>query len=222
MPRPILVSWTTFLFLRFYLLIQREEKGGRKRGRETSTCGCLSCGPHWGPGPQLRHVPWLGIEQATLWFTAHAQSTELHQPGLLFFFFFCNYSKHVESRDCLQAILSSPWLPSQLPAICFCLPILHSTWSHNGHSRPPNCQIQWPHLACCILKPASTEQLAPLSWDEALYFPAATSYIAGLAFSLTKHILHFNLPEGFWNWDRNAGPFPTLLACSAPLPHPIF
>ena len=42
----------------------------------------LSCGPHWGPGPQPRHVPWLGSEPVTLWFTAHAQSTELHQPGL--------------------------------------------------------------------------------------------------------------------------------------------
>ena len=44
-------------------------------------CDCLSCGPHWGPGPQPRHVPWLVIEPATFWFTARNQSTELHQPG---------------------------------------------------------------------------------------------------------------------------------------------
>ena len=31
-------------------------------------CGCLLCAPYWGPGPQPRHVPWLGIEPATLWF----------------------------------------------------------------------------------------------------------------------------------------------------------
>ena len=49
-------------------------------------CGCLSCGPHWGPGLQPRHVPQLGIEPATLWFAARAQSTELHQPGLVFSF----------------------------------------------------------------------------------------------------------------------------------------
>ena len=61
----------------------REEKGARKRGREISMCGCLSCGPHCGLGPQPRHVSWLGIELATLWFIAHAQSTELHQPGLI-------------------------------------------------------------------------------------------------------------------------------------------
>ena len=32
-------------------------------------CGCLLCASYWGPGLQPRHVPQLGIEQATLWFT---------------------------------------------------------------------------------------------------------------------------------------------------------
>ena len=30
--------------------------------------GCLSRAPFWGPDLQPRHVPWLGIEPATLWF----------------------------------------------------------------------------------------------------------------------------------------------------------
>ena len=42
-----------FFFLRFYLFLFEEGKGGR----ETSVCGCLSCTPPWGPGPQPRHVP---------------------------------------------------------------------------------------------------------------------------------------------------------------------
>ena len=42
---------------------------GREKERETSMCGCLSCTPFWGPGPQPRHVPWWEIEPATLWFT---------------------------------------------------------------------------------------------------------------------------------------------------------
>ena len=33
-------------------------------------CGCLLCAPYWGPGLQPKHVPWLGIEPATLWFTS--------------------------------------------------------------------------------------------------------------------------------------------------------
>ena len=53
------LSWGSFfLFLRFYFF--REGKGGRKRGRETSKCGCLSRAPYWGPGPQPKHMPWLG------------------------------------------------------------------------------------------------------------------------------------------------------------------
>ena len=32
-------------------------------------CSCLSCTPYQGPGRKPRHVTWLGIEPATLWFT---------------------------------------------------------------------------------------------------------------------------------------------------------
>ena len=50
----------TFVFLFFkdfiYLFLERG-KGERKRGRETSVCGCLSCAPHWEPGLQPRHLP---------------------------------------------------------------------------------------------------------------------------------------------------------------------
>ena len=66
-----------------YLFIHFLERGeGREKETEISMCGCLSCGPHWGPGLQPRHVPRLGIELTTLWFAARAQFTERHQPGL--------------------------------------------------------------------------------------------------------------------------------------------
>ena len=45
-------------------------------------CGCLSCTPCWGPGPQPRHVPQLGFEPEIFGSQACTQSTELHQPGL--------------------------------------------------------------------------------------------------------------------------------------------
>ena len=50
-------------------------------------CGCLLWALYWEPGPQPRHVPWLGIELVTLWLTAHAQSTELHQTRLFSYSF---------------------------------------------------------------------------------------------------------------------------------------
>ena len=58
----------TFL-KRFYLLNFRQRgREGEREGEEHQHCGCLSHTPHLGPGLQLRHVPWLGIEPATLWF----------------------------------------------------------------------------------------------------------------------------------------------------------
>ena len=51
-----------FFFLRFYSFIFREWVRER---RDTTMCGCLSLATYWGPGPQPRHVPRLGIEPAT-------------------------------------------------------------------------------------------------------------------------------------------------------------
>ena len=56
---------------RFYLFFFRERR--RKRWWETcvreTSISCLSHTPNWGPGPQPRCVPWLGIEPATFQFT---------------------------------------------------------------------------------------------------------------------------------------------------------
>ena len=48
------------LFLRFYLFTFGEGKGTRKRGRETSMCGCLSHAPHRGYSLQPKHAPKTG------------------------------------------------------------------------------------------------------------------------------------------------------------------
>ena len=49
-----------FFFFKILFIYFREGKGGRKRGRETSMCGCLLCAPYWGLGLQPRHVPQTG------------------------------------------------------------------------------------------------------------------------------------------------------------------
>ena len=74
-----------FFFLNFiYLFLDTGEE--RKRGRETSVYGCFSRIPYWGHGLQPRHVPQLGIEPATLWFTGQHSTTEPHQPSKLKYF----------------------------------------------------------------------------------------------------------------------------------------
>ena len=62
------------VFKRFYLFIFREEKEGRKGGRETSMCGCLLSALYWGPGLQPWHVPWLGIKLATFCFICQSST----------------------------------------------------------------------------------------------------------------------------------------------------
>ena len=69
-----------FIFLKIlFIYFQRDEKGERKRRKETLMYCCLLCAPYWGPGLQPRHVPWLGIEPVGS--QASAQCTEPHQPG---------------------------------------------------------------------------------------------------------------------------------------------
>ena len=97
---------------RFYIFIFREGEGGRKRGREISMCGCLLSAPYWPPGLQPRHMPWLGIEPATLWFTGRQSihwSTAARAP--LFFL-----------------ISNSLWHPLYYPKMKF---IYYITHTHN-------------------------------------------------------------------------------------------
>ena len=53
-------------FLNIYLVLERGE--GKVRGRETLMYGYVSYISSWGPGPQPRHVPWLGFESMTFQF----------------------------------------------------------------------------------------------------------------------------------------------------------
>ena len=60
--------WTNLdtFFKKGYLFLERGE--GREKERERNINGCLFHAPDQGPGPQPRHVPWLGIEPVILWF----------------------------------------------------------------------------------------------------------------------------------------------------------
>ena len=110
------------------------------RRRETSMCGCLLCFPYWGPGPQPRNVSWLGIEPATLWFAARAQSTEPHQPG-------CSVS--------LRMNISQPHWWGMKP--------LSSQWEYRACEQ----RETWDRTSCAIKglhqKTASVEN--PPGWD---------------------------------------------------------
>ena len=77
---------TFFIYMYILILFIFRGEGKEKEG-EKYQCVVASRIPcHWGPGPQPRHVPRLGFEPMTLWFTAHAQCFELHQSGWINYF----------------------------------------------------------------------------------------------------------------------------------------
>ena len=78
-------------FLKKTLFLERGEGKEKERGRNTNVWLPLACSPpHWGLGPQPRHVLWLGIMcsdwESNRWpfgFQASTQSTEPQQPELI-------------------------------------------------------------------------------------------------------------------------------------------
>ena len=58
--------FTFLIFKRFYSFFFRVGKGGRKRGRETSMCGCLSHAPYWEPVRNPGMCPRLGVKMDLL------------------------------------------------------------------------------------------------------------------------------------------------------------
>ena len=97
---------SSVLFFQFIYLWQegREGEGEEEKhlcARNTShwlVASRLSHGPNWGPGPQPRHVPWLGIVPVTLQFTGQCCPLSHTNQGclwsVLFIFFKLLQYKH--------------------------------------------------------------------------------------------------------------------------------
>ena len=71
----------TSLSLFFKSFLYLEGKGGRKRGRKTPMCGCLSRAPTGDLACHPAMCPDWELNQRPLASRASIQSTEPHQPG---------------------------------------------------------------------------------------------------------------------------------------------
>ena len=113
-------------------------------------CGCLSHAPYWGPGPQPRHVFWLGIDMATLWFTgqhsihwatpARAVTIFLFNPcasSLIYFLHYIHPSPNLYNYPLLHTVLCL--IPSHLSHYSLFPPL----WQPSASSLTVQVQPLW-------------------------------------------------------------------------------
>ena len=134
-----------FLFSQnfIYLFLQRKE--GRKERRKTSMCGYLLHLPYWGPGPQPRHVPWLGNKLVTLWFAGWCSihwATAARADIYIFSYIYGPYVYPVRS------VYSSPlpiFLLGCLSSWCWVLWVLCIFWRLNPYTMYhwQMCSLMW-------------------------------------------------------------------------------
>ena len=79
----------SFFFKDFiYLFLEKGEGRVKERERSINMWMPVTCSP-LGAGPQPRHVPWLGIEPATLWFAGQCSIHWAAPARALFSFSTC-------------------------------------------------------------------------------------------------------------------------------------
>ena len=143
-----------------YLFIFSERKVGRKRGRETSMCGCLLCAPYWGPGQQPRHVPWLGIEPVALGFTGwHSIHWATSVRAKIF-----SFNKDGSHIVIGPTLMTSSWLHLQRPYFQIRphsedpqVRTLVHLGGGGGHNSTLNCEHHWRSFQRLPTHPLSLE-----------------------------------------------------------------
>ena len=80
-----------------YLFLEKGEGKEKERERNINVWLPLTW-PHWEPGPQPRHVHWLGIEPATLWLFIGLRSGHWATPARAPLKFYKNLKKNVRDK----------------------------------------------------------------------------------------------------------------------------
>ena len=103
--------WLFYIsFIYFFKTSFLDRGQGREKERKRNRmCGCLSRVPYWEPGLQPRHVPWLGIKLASLWFAGQC-SIHWATPARAVLYFRCNFDVIVQRGE--PGVLTLPSWPA--------------------------------------------------------------------------------------------------------------
>ena len=120
-------NYEDVFFKIFYLLTlfrEREREGERERNSNVPEIhGCLSYAPNYRPGPQPRHVPWLGIEPVTFQF-AGQHSIHWATPARARTFFLIHILKEGALDFQINKIYFGPYLLSRRTG-----KLIHWSWA---------------------------------------------------------------------------------------------
>ena len=126
---------TTPIFFKdfIYLFLHRGE-GWEKQREKISMCGCLLHAPYWGPGLNPRHVPWLGIELATLGFAGQHSIHWATPARAIWLKFIMSWNLYIFAVEWHSTVVKS--LSKGLP-MCgsHCTFLFLTHWSY-GHFTP--------------------------------------------------------------------------------------
>ena len=147
----VLYGDITLYFFKDFIYLSLERREGRKRGRETSVCGCPSHTPYWGPGLQPSHMFWLGIKPATLCF-ADRRSIHWATPARVHIVLLIYISPMTNDFECFSCL--------HLANIFFCM---------NAYSNLLPI-INWICFYCFIFQLLSFENSLYTSYT--LWYPA--------------------------------------------------
>ena len=100
----------TVFYFTYLFLVRGEGWEERERSISVSLICRLSYSPHWGLGPQPRHVPWLGIEQVTLWFRSWSSIPGATPAGLVLLDFLVLRSWKSRNMDLTANLLIFMWV----------------------------------------------------------------------------------------------------------------
>ena len=138
-------------------------------------CDCHSHAPYWGPGPQPRHVPWLGIKPVTFWF-AGRHSIHRATPARAQHVAFCFNKCQLGSCHSQLNVPSGPGLVTEDAMMTWTLCLTSSCFQppeRDKEGKQTPCDAMWTYL---YIKGAGLGRIKALTHPSRQWSASLSSY----------------------------------------------